>query len=90
MMECEYCGEHVERTLRYRDYGVTMTHRVTRWLCSDCHPTAPTRSAGPEREEPSETIVADGGTATACPRCASSTINVQGLRDCTGCGWRSY
>ncbi|WP_318568867.1 hypothetical protein [Salinigranum marinum] len=92
MMECERCGADVERVLRYREYGVTVTHRVTRWLCRDCHPEAPTRrpsasDADADAEEPSGTAVTDGGVVAACPECAASTTNVHGIGNCVECRW---
>lgn len=97
MMKCDRCDGTVERVWRHREHGLTATHRVTRWLCGDCHPTAPVRSTGVETEQSaavetkrsSEPVVTDGGTATACPHCAASTVNVHGIHDCTQCRWNS-
>ena len=63
MRACERCEEPVERVLRHRAYGASMTHRVTRWLCTDCHPTPPRRRR-PGRADAgraSEPVVTDGG-----------------------------
>jgi hypothetical protein len=62
MFECERCDEDVERLLRHREYGVTVTHRVTRWLCHDCHPTAPATASTSKRGGSSERVATDGGT----------------------------
>lgn len=86
MIACESCGDDVEQVVRHREYGVAMTHRVTRWLCRACHPTAPGETPS---SEPTETVVADGGTA-ACPNCATSTVNVHGIQNCPDCQWTSH
>lgn len=63
MYACERCDDDVEQVLRYREYGTTVTHRVTRWLCHDCHPTAPARGeAVSGASGSSERVVTDGGT----------------------------
>lgn len=62
MFECENCDDDVEEVLRHREYGVTVTHRVTRWLCHDCHPTAPAATATKTKDASAETVVTDGGT----------------------------
>jgi transposase-like protein len=92
MRVCERCEEPVERVLRHRAYGASMTHRVTRWLCTDCHPTPPRRgrSGRADAGRAADSVVTDGGTATACPRCAASTVNVHGIYDCVECHWHSY
>jgi transposase-like protein len=93
MMECERCERDVEHVLRHREYGVAVTHRVSRWLCRDCHPNVPSGSplaSNATPEESSEPVVTDGGTIGACPQCSSSTVNVQGIRNCTDCGWQSH
>jgi transposase-like protein len=90
MMVCESCGAERERVLRHREYGVATTHRVTRWLCRDCHPTIPTRRASAPTEDEgmtTEPAVTDGGTATACPRCTAATVAVHGFRSCPECHW---
>jgi hypothetical protein len=88
MMECEHCGETVDRVLRHREYGVAMTHRVTRWLCRGCHPAIPTRGQSTtEPDRSAEPVVTDGGTAAACPECAAATADVHGIRDCVECRW---
>jgi transposase-like protein len=88
MMECESCNADVERVLRHREYGVAMTHRVTRWLCRDCHPAVPSREPSPA-EAGTKTVVTDGGSP-ACPDCSSATVNVHGVQDCVACGWNAY
>ena len=92
MMSCERCGDDVDRLLRHREHGVAVTHRVTRWLCRDCHPTLPSLNAAAESEfeRSSESVVTDGGTAAACPDCSSSTVNVHGIHDCVECTWNSH
>jgi transposase-like protein len=88
MFECERCGDGVECALRHREYGVAVTHRVSQWLCRDCHPTAPDRRSGSRtRRREAEAVVTDGGTVTACPRCAAATVNVHGITDCVECEW---
>lgn len=92
MMACERCGTEVDRLLRRREYGIAMTHRVTRWLCRDCHPGAPTLDPSASDDGATRSpdrVVADGGTTTACPECAASTANVQGIRSCVECRWHS-
>lgn len=88
MMTCEACDQTVSLVLRHREYDGAMTHRVTSWLCRDCHPTAPTAENGDEAA--SSRVVTDGGTTAVCPQCAASTVNVQGVYDCVGCDWNSY
>jgi hypothetical protein len=93
MMECERCERNVERVLRHREYGLTMTHRVTRWLCRDCHPTVPNSAPSASEattENSSDPVVTDGGTTAACPQCSSPTVNVQGVQDCLECRWQSH
>jgi transposase-like protein len=92
MMECERCEAERDRVLRYRAYGGAMTHRVTRWLCPECHPTVPTRGPSASTVETagsSEPTVTDGGTVTTCPRCAAATADVHGIRNCIECRWSS-
>jgi len=36
--------------------------------------------------EPESVVMTDGGSA-ACPDCAGSTVNGQGLYDCLDCDW---
>lgn len=86
MIDCERCGEQVEQVLRHREYGLTTTHRVSRWLCHRCHPTAPTSDSGEEGVEPA--VATDGGTAVDCPECTASTVDVHGIRNCTRCRWQ--
>lgn len=88
MIACERCGDDVEQVVRYREYGVAVTHRVTRWLCCDCHPTAPSDTA-PASGKASETAVTDGGMS-ACPDCGSSTVNVHGIQNCPACRWTNH
>jgi hypothetical protein len=64
MFTCEDCDDDVEEVLRHREYGMTVTHRVTRWLCRDCHPTAPAVTAPETRKASAETVVTDGGAVT--------------------------
>jgi hypothetical protein len=93
MMACERCGTETDRLLRRRAYGVAMTHRVTRWLCRDCHPGAPALEppvSDAEADRPADSVVTDGGTTTTCPECAASTANVQGIRNCVECRWYGH
>lgn len=93
MMECERCGEAVERVLRHRAYGVAVTHRVTRWLCPGCHPTGPTADSSAtdaKRPHTDASVVTDGGTVTTCPHCSSQTVNVHGIHNCVDCRWASH
>jgi hypothetical protein len=79
--------------MRRRAYGVAMTHRVTRWLCRDCHPDAPTldpSASDAEADRSPDPVVTDGGTTTACPEYAASTTNVQGIRSCVECRWHGH
>ena len=64
MFECERCEAEVAAVLRHREYGRTVTHRVTRWLCRDCHPAPPATMAAENRRGSGETAVTDGGTVT--------------------------
>ena len=64
MFACENCDDDVEEVLRHREYDMTVTHRVTRWLCRDCHPTAPAVTAPETRDASTEPVVTDGGTVT--------------------------
>lgn len=88
MITCEGCGDDVEQVVRHREYGIAMTHRVTRWLCGECHPTVPGSTAS-TADEPSRTVVTDGGTG-ACPDCGTSTVDVHGIQNCPSCLWASH
>lgn len=95
MLECDDCGDDVDRVLRYRAYAGTTTHRTTRWLCRDCHPVVPERAASGSSSDSTPKrgtgrAVTDGGVSTACPDCAATTVNVHGIRDCVACHWRSH
>jgi len=46
MVSCEYCGDETATVWRHRAYGETTTHRRTRWVCADCHPTLARAAAG--------------------------------------------
>lgn len=91
MMECECCGDAVERLLRRREYSASMTHRTSGWLCRSCHPrfaTARTGTRDHETGDAAATVATDGGTSpTGCPECSASVANVQGILNCTECSW---
>ena len=86
MVECERCGDDVARLFEHRIRTETMTHRRTRRVCADCHPSV---SAALERDRSGDRVVTDGGTPIGgCPTCSGTTVlDGDGVR-CLECGWR--
>ncbi|RKD95072.1 hypothetical protein ATJ93_1922 [Halopiger aswanensis] len=79
MAECDRCGDEVPRLFEHHTRTETMTHRRTRRVCADCHPSVSNASRIP---------VPDGGIRGAiCPTCSGATIEHDGVYTCLECGW---
>lgn len=84
MEECETCGAVVGRLFGHRIRTEAMTHRRTRRVCANCHPSLPDSL---ERDRAASELVADGGIRTGCPVCSGTTVADGESDACVDCGW---